>query len=61
MIHRLSLVLSAENKRLASNVEESDYTVFTWQDPEFELELATEHSQEDIFHRQTGPFISHTR
>ncbi|KIM63382.1 hypothetical protein SCLCIDRAFT_24265 [Scleroderma citrinum Foug A] len=42
MSHRLSLVSSAENECLAANVEENDYTVFTCQDLEFELELVTQ-------------------
>lgn len=42
MRHRLSLVSSAENECLAANVEENDYTIFTCQDLEFELELVTQ-------------------
>jgi len=42
MSHCLSLVSSAENECLAANVEENDYTVFTCQDLEFELELVTQ-------------------
>ncbi|KAG2009772.1 actin cross-linking, variant 2 [Coprinopsis cinerea AmutBmut pab1-1] len=35
----LAAVAAAEAECLAANVEENDYTVFTWQDLEFELEL----------------------
>jgi hypothetical protein len=35
----LSAVSAAESECMAANVEENDYTVFTWQDLEFELEL----------------------
>ncbi|KAH6911489.1 actinin-like protein [Coprinopsis sp. MPI-PUGE-AT-0042] len=35
----LAAVSAAESECMAANVEENDYTVFTWQDLEFELEL----------------------
>lgn len=36
---QLAAVSAAEAECMAANVEENDYTVFTWQDLEFELEL----------------------
>lgn len=38
----LGRVAKAENDCIEANVEENDYTVFTWQDLEFELELVTQ-------------------
>jgi hypothetical protein len=38
----LARVAKAENDCIAANVEENDYTVFTCQDLEFELELVTQ-------------------
>ena len=35
----LALVADAEAECMSANVEENDYTVFTWQDLEFELGL----------------------
>lgn len=38
----LAAVTAAENECNAANVEENDYTVFTCQDLEFELELVVQ-------------------
>lgn len=38
----LARVAKAENDCTEANVEENDYTVFTWQDLDFELELVTQ-------------------
>lgn len=62
MSHRLSFVSSAESECLAANVEENDFTVFTCQGLEFELELVTQSMAKKIFfYRQPGPLISDTR
>lgn len=38
----LARVAKAENDCTEAKVEENDYTVFTWQDLDFELELVTQ-------------------
>lgn len=42
MADTLARVAKAETDCIEANVEENDYTVFTWQDLEFELELVTQ-------------------
>lgn len=44
----LAVVAAAEAECMAANVEENDYTVFTWQDLEFELELLVQNIAKKI-------------
>ncbi|KAJ2914700.1 hypothetical protein MD484_g5691, partial [Candolleomyces efflorescens] len=44
----LAIVAAAEAECMAANVEENDYTVFTWQDLEFELELLVQNIAKKI-------------
>src|ERR1700722_2736664 len=55
----LARVGSAEAECLAANVEENDYTLFTCQDLEFELELVRQSIAKKIafINNQVGPAI----
>jgi cofilin len=44
----LAVVAAAEAECMAANIEENDYTVFTWQDLEFELELLVQNIAKKI-------------
>ena len=48
MSEELAIVAAAEAECMAANVEENDYTVFTWQDLEFELELLVQNIAKKI-------------